>query len=477
MLDGGIFGFTGIAMYIGHLIRKQLEKLNQTIVRLAEQLAYPHTNVFKIFEKNPIASDVSLQNPIHLSFDFLKHHSGKAKKALFLLILLMNVCHASSQKLPNSLQIHFPINSTSIDTLYMKNGESLSSFYDNNLARFNHPYFKIKKVKVVGSASPDGRLAYNESLALQRAYALSDYIQERLSLDKQLMEVSSIGADWPGLQDLVNKATEMPNRAEILSILQKNFQHNARLWWLKQVNRGIPYRWMSQHLLPQLRQAKVIVYYEIKALESAPIEIVPKLTDVIIKDTAVLVIQKKRLMQPKQCSSHEIFFIKSNLLLPLGNVGLEVPIGNSWSVGADFYYPWLKRKSDHKNCIQALMWNLEGRYWLGKNRTWEDVLEGHSVGFNVMAGYYDLEKNYEGYQGEFVNFSFDYTYGMPIFNDKLHLEFTIGLGYFFSQADKYDVFEEGGKGYRRGYKENFHYLGPNKMGVSIVVPIKSGRRK
>ena len=402
-------------MHIGHLIRKQLEKLNQTIVRLAEQLAYPHTNVFKIFEKNPIASDVSLQNSIHLSFDFLKHHSGKAKKALFLLILLMNVCHASSQKLPNSLQIHFPINSTGIDTLYMKNGESLSSFYDNNLARFNHPYFKIKKVKVVGSESPDGRLAYNESLALQRAYALSDYIQERLSLDKQLMEVSSIGADWPGLQDLVN--------------------------------------------------------------ESAPIEIVPKLTDVILKDTAVLVIQKKRLMQPKQCSSHEIFFIKSNLLLPLGNVGVEVPIGNSWSVGADFYYPWLKRKSDNKNCIQALMWNLEGRYWLGKNRTWEDVLEGHSVGFNVMAGYYDLEKNYEGYQGEFVNFSFDYTYGMPIFKDKLHLEFTIGLGYFFSQADKYDVFEEGGKGYRRGYKENFRYLGPNKMGVSIVVPIKSGGRK
>ena len=385
MLDGGIFGFTGIAMYIGHLIRKQLEKLNQTIVRLAEQLAYPHTNVFTIFEKNPIASDVSLQNSIHLSFDFLKRHSGKAKKALFLLILLMNVCHASSQKLPNSLQIHSPINSTSIDTLYMKNGESLSSFYDNNLARFNHPYFKIKKVKVVGSESPDGRLAYNE------------------------------------LSDTNN--------------------------------------------------------YEIKALESAPIEIVPKLTDVILKDPAVLMIQKKRPMQPKQCSSHEIFFIKSNLLLPLGNVGVEVPIGNRWSVGADFYYPWLKRKSDHKNCIQALMWNLEGRYWLGNNRTKADVLEGHSVGFNVMAGYYDFEKNYEGYQGEFVNFSFDYTYGMPIFKDKLHLEFTIGLGYFFSQADKYDVFEEGGKGYRRGYKENFRYLGPNKMGVSIVVPIKSGGRK
>jgi hypothetical protein len=198
----------------------------------------------------------------------------------------------------------------------------------------------------------------------------------------------------------------------------------------------------------------------------------PVVTQDVVKEQPV-----QSVAEPIQASSREIFFLKSNLLLPLGNIGVEVPLGNRWSVGADFYYPWLKRKSDHKNCIQALMWNLEGRYWLGKNRTWEDVLEGHSVGFNVMAGYYDLEKNYKGYQGEFVNFSFDYTYGMPIFNDKLHLEFTIGLGYFFSQADKYDVFEEGGKGYRRGYKENFRYLGPNKMGVSIVVPIKSGGRK
>ena len=50
------------------------------------------------------------------------------------------------------------------------------------------------------------------------------------------------------------------------------------------------------------------------------------------------------------------------------------------------------------------------------------------------------------------------------------------MGYFFTQAEKYDVFEEGGKGYKKGYKENTSWVGPNKIGVSVVVPIKSTRR-
>ena len=117
------------------------------------------------------------------------------------------------------------------------------------------------------------------------------------------------------------------------------------------------------------------------------------------------------------------------------------------------------------------MWNLEGRYWFGNNRTVSDLLEGHSIGLNTMFGYYDLERDYTGHQGNFVNLSVDYTYGIPIFKDKVHLEFTVGLGYLFSKADKYNVFEDGGKGYKKSYQEHIHWVGPNKLGASIVVPI------
>lgn len=404
-------------------------------------------------------------------------------KRLYLLGLLLFVfVSISSQELRDTLHLYYRTSSLRIDTLYMRNGESLSSFYERNFVRFNHPSFTLKKVTVVGSASPEGRLADNETLAMQRAQALADYLKKRLPLDEQLLEVTSIGVDWTTLTELVAEAKEMPFRQDALAVLQKGYLHHERLLRLKQVRGGVPYAWIRRNLFPLLRYSRALVYYDVKEVPQPPVvEVEEEEKEVVVpvvkEDTVVQELPLILEAEPVPALPKEIFFVKTNLLLPLGNIGVEVPIGNQWSVGADFYYPWFRRNSNHKNCVQALMWNLEGRYWLGKDRKLEDLLEGHSVGLNVMVGYYDMEKNYKGYQGDFVNFSFDYTYSKPIFQDKLHLEFTIGLGYFYSLATKYEVFEEGGKGYKSGYKERFRYLGPNKLGVSLVVPIKSYGRK
>ena len=40
----------------------------------------------------------------------------------------------------------------------------------------------------------------------------------------------------------------------------------------------------------------------------------------------------------------------------------------------------------------------------------------------------------------------------------------------------YDVFEDGGKAYKTDYTKNFHWVGPTKATVSLVVPIKFARR-
>ena len=403
-------------------------------------------------------------------------------KRLYILgILLCVAVGTSAQELRDTLQLYYKTSSSRVDTLYVRNNESFSSFYERNLARFNNPNLELKKVTVIGSASPDGTLNYNESLALRRAHDLADYLKQRLPLPEASFEVTSVGVDWAALTELVMATNDMPYRKDVLKILQKDYSHNARLLALKRTNGRNAYRWMYKHLFPLLRNAKTLVYYEEKE-QPVPVEEVIEEHVAVIKEAPAVQelpseAEPATVIKSSQPSSKEIFFLRSNLLLPLGNIGVAVPIGNRWSVGADYYYPWLKRKSNHKDCVQAIMWNLEGRYWLGKDRKREDVLEGHSVGFNAMAGYYDLEKNYEGYQGDFVNFSLDYTYALPIFKDKLHLEFTVGLGYFYSLATKYAVYEEGGKGYKAGYKEKFRYWGPNKLAISIVVPIKTKERE
>jgi hypothetical protein len=151
-------------------------------------------------------------------------------------------------------------------------------------------------------------------------------------------------------------------------------------------------------------------------------------------------------------------------------------INDRWSVEADYYFPWLCRKDDHKNAMQMLAWGVTGRYWLGKNRTYTSRLLGHSVGLGAYAGYYDFERNYTGHQGEFTSVCLDYMYAMPVFNNRMHLEFTVGLGYLYSYARPYDVFESGGKAFREGYTKNIHWAGPLKAGVSLVVPIYMTRK-
>ena len=62
---------------------------------------------------------------------------------------------------------------------------------------------------------------------------------------------------------------------------------------------------------------------------------------------------------------------------------------------------------------------------------------------------------------------------MPVFRGKMHLEFSLGVGYLFSRATHYEVYEYKGRGYRnKNYRKKFGYFGPLKANVSLVLPIR-----
>jgi hypothetical protein len=174
------------------------------------------------------------------------------------------------------------------------------------------------------------------------------------------------------------------------------------------------------------------------------------------------------------------FALRTNLLLPLMNIGVVVPIGNRWSVGADWYYPWALRSSSHKNCFQLAFLTLEGRYWLGsKHKGGVDNkqyrLRGHSLGAFVATGKYDFERNYKGDQGEFYAAGIDYLYAMPVFKGKLNLEFSLGVGFMHASAYEYTVYTQpGGKAYHdnKNFRKVTNYAGPIKGSIALVLPLK-----
>ncbi len=182
-----------------------------------------------------------------------------------------------------------------------------------------------------------------------------------------------------------------------------------------------------------------------------------------------------------------IFALRSNLLVPFLNVGVQVPIGNRFSVGIDWYYPFIRREwsenLDQTNCFEALGPGVDFRYYFGKKHSkgrenWLYRLSGHSVGVFGMFGRYDWEREFWGHQANFVNVGVDYMWSSRIGKKKrMRLDMSIGVGGFFSHGTEYHVFRPKGLAYRTGKKKNITWIGPNKATISLVIPIYTKIRK
>lgn len=176
-----------------------------------------------------------------------------------------------------------------------------------------------------------------------------------------------------------------------------------------------------------------------------------------------------------------IFAFRSNLLLPLMNVGIQIPLGNRFSIGADWYYPFLRREwsplLDQTNCFQALGPGVDFRVYLGRKHrrgrdNWQYRLSGHSLGLYGVCGRYDVEWQFHGEQAGFWCAGLDYMWSARIGKRRrMRLDLSIGAGYFKSRAVEYQVFRPGGLAYKTGRILDHTWIGPTKATVSLVIPI------
>lgn len=198
-----------------------------------------------------------------------------------------------------------------------------------------------------------------------------------------------------------------------------------------------------------------------------------------------------------------ILAFRSNLLMPLLNIGIEYPISNRWSAAADFYYPWCPRAWMNKwsapqmTCVQGLGGYVEGRYWLGTRHCEHEAdngkyrLLGHSLGLIAAGAYYDLEFKGTGQQGEVLAVGVDYTYAIPVGKKcGVHLEFAFAIGAVCHIWHPYNVYEQGGYLLRQKDENNANFVSkinwsffPIKAGINLSVPVfereqknKSGRK-
>ena len=422
------------------------------------------------------------------------------------------------------LVLHFRFDRSMVDYGYRDNNRILAAMH--KIFADSLCVSRIDSVCIQAFSSPEGDADYNRRLALRRAQAVKGYLVWKYpGLNQYRIRTSAQAESWDALRDVALNDTLLPCRDEILQILKLNTGEKRKEALLKKLNTGIPYRHISQWILPELRNASICTVYmrplrhaqqgsrlvadaqgnngkEYQKADGTEItddtEVVngvrvakgndtnangTELTDntEITGSTQVTgntpTKGSANAIAPGKSRRRPLFAVKTNLLFDaalMPNIELEVPIGKRWSLNGEYMFPWWLINDD-RYCLQILMGGLEVRYRPGK-RSGRDVLTGHFIGLYAGGGKYDLQWDKNGYQGEFfIAAGVSYGYAHSIARN-LRLEYNIGIGMLRTDYRHYHsrdnhrtlLWQENGE---------YTWLGPTKLKISLVWLITGKNKK
>ena len=397
-----------------------------------------------------------------------------------------------SPKRAKELVMHFRFDRSLVDSGYRDNHITLMAlhelFTDTRIAS------RIDSIQVRAYSSPEGNPDYNLRLASRRAHAVKGYLVWKYpDIDQYRIRTSAQAENWKALRNIVENDSSMPCKEEVLKILALDRSNERIGALLKKLNAGIPYRYISENILPDLRNASICTIY-IRPLKHPGEDCspAPMLTSSSCSSNSPLPFREERRTlspvytkerdssTPPRMKRAPLLAVKTNLLFDaalMPNIEVEVPIGKHFSLNGELMCPWWLMDGD-KYCMQVLMGGLEGRYWLGspRSRMNREVLTGHFLGLYAGGGKYDLQWKKNGYQGEFfIAAGVSYGYTQKIARN-LRLEYNIGIGLLrtdyrhYHARDDYQtlLWQENGK---------YTWIGPTKLKISLVWMLTKRKRE
>lgn len=321
---------------------------------------------------------------------------------------------------------------------YKRNSERLDSFINELHKVQTNPQYRFRSINIKGGASPEGTKRFNNWLSKQRADRITEYIEDNsiVPFNEYQVTYEYPGVDWEGLKRFVLNDPDVPNRDQVLYIIDHPGPGDDRVKRLKALKWSIPWQYLYQKYYPPLRASQVqIIFDRIFKLDSLrkamfrPLE----LHDSI--DTLRFKFKFNRLLP--QLPFYAAF--KTNLLYDLAlvpSLGVDVYMGNNWSVAVNWEYAWWK--CDHKHWYwRAYGGDVEFRKWMGK-KAHEKPLTGHHLGTYFQLLTYDFELGHRGYQGRrwTKGGGIAYGYSKPI-SARFNIDFTLGVGCHFGNYYRY----------------------------------------
>ncbi len=411
-------------------------------------------------------------------------------------------------------EVSFRVNSTVLEESFNGNGERLEAFAREVERVLSDPTSRVSGMIIEAGASPEGDPAGNERLAIGRAHSIRAWLAARIPEYAPRIGVYAIGADWEGLRRMVAESSS-PWKDEILSAIEQcgvltgydSARQRRCQAQLKSIGSGRAWDWLMADVFPALRQGNGVVRF----ISDEPYRVVSQRDTIVIiheyegpdsqwyldyineisrqtqdrakADVLDAIEKKPRRRALDSLWKEPVVAFRSNLLLPLMNVGVELPLTNRVSVNASVHYPWVWRswmdaavKPEHSECFELHTFGLGARYWLGASHRMKDEyrkyrLRGHSLGVYVDGGYYDLQHDWVGRQGEYLAAGIGYLYALPLGKGRVHLEFELAAGWAFGRYRGYQVHQAGGRLMGNYQDGTWNSPVPMRAAVNIAVPL------
>ena len=404
------------------------------------------------------------------------------RSLLITLSLLLCSVAAQAQSEPGLFvnkryDVFFRMKSAVVDTTFKNNANSFAQIKYDLERTVSLTGETPDTIYVLSATSPEGALWYNQSLNKLRARSLR---KAMISLHPELKDAAFVVKEryeeWERLRDILMDASDFPQRDTMLFIIDSTPDKTNVEKQLRGCEEGWAYM-MSNYMYAlrnsAIRMAVASPTYEMRTSEKVS-NLKPMSASPVFDAPKPQMAEFER-EEYKYPWTKMFLAARTNLLVPGMNFGAEFPIKDHWSVGFDYYFPWILPKNNEW-CVEAIGGFIDAKYWFtpGKYKwTRTQRLQGHAVGVYAGIGMYDFQMKYNGKQGECLDVGVDYTFALPVANGKLRMEFNIGFGYirtqfrpYYMSSDFKDLIKEPGN---RFSVTNF--VGPTKAAVSLVVPI------
>lgn len=371
--------------------------------------------------------------------------------------------------------IHYRFDRVDVDSSYMDNAAAIDTI------RFCLTHsVHIDSITVYAWASPEGGYPHNKWLSEKRAAAAKELLlslaADTTKLNEGKIKISPLAENWPGLLELVEKNYRRANRERLLRILRvEGIGEETRKWRIRNLDDGETWNYLKRHYMKQLRSATwVCVWTSVGAI--APL---PEIRDSLRAPQSGLGRTVEAVGRPV---SEFSFAVKTNLpadLVTAVNLGVEVPLGENFSLNAHFTFPWWTAGPyGNKYALQMLDAEGELRWWFAPG---EERLQGHYVALQGGGGKFDLQwgRDIGCYQCYNWGVGLSYGYSMSL-SEHWNLEFALTLGYLAIDYQHYVPSPDWSVLIRDNAKAGvLHYFGPTGLKVSLVYPFhiqRGGRR-